>query len=166
MCIDMFLIMEKSKGLLLFDIDDVLFHTQRFIDSGLTDFQLYEDVLTTLDSVSENFEIGVLSQGGFELQMRKLLETGISERFKNENIYIVEKKDETLKETLKPYCDRSPIWFIDDRVTGLFYAKEALPQLKTIRLKRGRHIAIEQEIDGFTPDFTVSGLSEVPPILE
>jgi len=165
MSIDTSLIMAKSDELVLFDIDDVLFHTQRFIDSGLVDFQLYEDVLVTLDALAEKYEFGILSQGESTLQIKKLIETGIDNKFAKDHIHIVEKKDASLSQTLKPYTKMEKIWFIDDRIAGLFYAKQALPQLKTIWLRRGRHVLTDQTIDGFTPDFEVEKLSEVTTIL-
>ena len=58
--------------LVLFDIDDVLFNTERFIASNLTQFHLYEDVLQTLDDIANVAEIGILSQGDHLLQTKKI----------------------------------------------------------------------------------------------
>lgn len=147
--------------LVLFDIDDVLFNTEHFISSNLTQFRLYEDVLVTLDDIANHAEIGILSQGEHSLQTKKLVETGIESKFTKEHIHIVEKKDDTLSEILQGYRDKENLYFIDDRLAGLYFAKKAIPLLRTIWLRQGRHFAIEKPIDGFVPDYTIDKLTQV-----
>lgn len=153
--------MVKSDTLVLFDIDDVLFNTDHFIKSELTDFALYEDVLTTLDEVAKSAEIGILSQGELELQTKKLIETGIHDRFTKDHIHIVAKKDESLRHVLNKYIGHTSIFFIDDRLQGLYHAKNSLHMIKTIWLKRGRYANAHEGIEAFSPDYIISDFSEI-----
>lgn len=157
----------KSKLLILLDIDDVLFDTDHFKKTDLTEFRLYDDVLSVLKQLSQLGDVGILSQGQTDFQLKKLLNTNIHDRFVREHIYIVAQKDESLNQTLSHFKQpQKKIIFIDDRLTGLYYAKQAIPHLITIWLRRGRYAETQVPIDGFSPDATVTDFHAIIPLVK
>lgn len=152
--------------IIFLDIDDVLFDTAHYKESNLIDYRLYDEVLAVVTQLQKIGEVGILSQGEHAFQTKKLIETGIHDMFVKEHIHIVEKKDESLEKVLHKYKNVSAtMYFIDDRLTGLYFAKKALPSLIAIWLKRGRYAEGQEEIEGFKPDFIVKTLHEVIPII-
>lgn len=155
-----------SRPIVLLDIDDVLFNTDLFIKSNRKEYSLYGDILSFLETLSKIADIGILSQGGYELQTKKLKITGIHNSFVNEYFHIVNKKDETLKEILNRYENtKTDIFFIDDRLNGLFYAKQALPALRCILIRRGRYVDKQQKVKGFEPDYIINDLNDIMPYI-
>ena len=154
---------KKTKNtIILLDIDDVLFDTAHFKKSELTEYRLYEDVEEVLHALKKMGEVGILSQGEHEFQIKKLTQTGIHTLFVQEHVHIVEKKDESLSKVLHKYKNvNATIYFVDDRLSGLYYAKKALPNMVTIWFRRGRYASSQPSIPEFEPDVVIDNFSEI-----
>lgn len=158
--------MKNPKKIVLFDIDDVLFDTSHFTKSSLSQYKLYDDSREILIELANIAEIGILSQGETTFQLKKLLQTGIHSFFAKKHIHIVLQKDESLKDILKNYRNyNGKIYFVDDRLNNLFYAKQALPSLVTILIKRGRYINKNTLMQDFIADASIENLRDIIPLL-
>ncbi len=157
----------KKDTIVLFDIDDVLFDTQHFIETNLEEFRLYEDAEAVLKKIAPFAEIGILSQGEYDFQLKKLIQTGIRHEIVSEHMHIVPAKDQTMVKVLEKYRINSKrVFFIDDRLNGLYHTKMILPQITTILLKRGRYIDNQEEINDFKPDRIIHKLEEIIDIIK
>ena len=150
-----------QKKLVLFDIDYTLFDTKAFIESNLTSFSLYEEVREVLTALQENCELGVFSEGEENFQKRKLIETAIYDFFPNTHIVI--NKIESMGEVLRKYSDYK-LSFVEDKLENLKEAKQVVPELFTIWIKRGP-FADSQENIGFSPDVVVESLRDIIPVI-
>ncbi|MCL4354862.1 hypothetical protein M1349_05375 [Patescibacteria group bacterium] len=148
-------------NIIFFDIDDVLFKTDLFIESGFKKYEPYEDVKEVIKKIEKKSEIGILSQGDYNLQISKISNTDLFKLFKKENIFIVEEKNEIIRNIFKNFKDKV-IYVIDDRTDNLSKIKKAYSKSKTILIKRGRHQNIS---NGYKPDFIISNLNEILKII-
>jgi len=151
--------MDKQK-LVLFDIDHTLFDTERFKESRLEKYSLYDEVLKVLSELSKITTLGIFSQGELDFQKTKLKNTKIDSFFKEENVHVFKDKELNFAQIFTKYPDYK-IFFVDDRLDLLFSAKKNFPAISTIWIKRGPHAKNLTEIENFSPDKTVSNLQEI-----
>lgn len=150
--------------IVLFDIDYTLFNTDRFRQSNLSDFVLYDEVVQVLTQLEKVATLGIFSEGTLELQNEKLHQTNILPHFIEEHIHIVAKKEEGLKTVLYKYRNYK-IFLIDDKLTILQKAKNILPELITIWIKRGKYAENQTSLIGFVPDEEFYNLSDVVSVI-
>ena len=158
--------MEKSKLIVLLDIDDTIFNTEKFKKSDFTQFELYKDVQKALEELSSIAMLGILSQGELTFQKRKLLETNIHHYFHESHTHIVDVKVEAFKKILADYSGKGKILFIEDRLKTLSQAKKTDPSIVAIWIQRGRYAHTQQTVPGFTPDYIISDLDELISIVK
>jgi phosphoglycolate phosphatase-like HAD superfamily hydrolase len=157
--------MNKSDIIVLFDIDNTLFNTEKLKKSHLTIYELYDEVKDTLKELSKIATLGVLSQGEIAFQNKKLQETDIKHYFAEEHKHIVEYKIDQIKDILGIYKSNAKIFFIDDWLDMLQVAKKSDPDVFTIWMKRGEYAHSQEIHSHFTPDATVTDLQEVISII-
>src|SRR5438105_14623088 len=121
--------MERSKKIVLFDIDYTLFDTERFKQANPEIFSVYEDVHETLIALSQIADLGIFSEGNIAFQKKKLLETNIEKYFLKEHVHIVEKKIDVLEHLVKKYKNHNKVFLVDDRLPILQLLKKDLPSL-------------------------------------
>lgn len=155
----------EGKKLVLLDIDYTLFDTGTFKESNLYNYQLYDEVLDVLAALKENTTLGIFSEGELDFQKTKLLKTDIIKHFLDEDIHIVQSKDEKIAEILRLYKD-STIFLVDDKLSVLYAAKNIMKEIFTIWVKRGIYAENQKAISGFTPDFTVYNLKDIVSIIK
>ncbi len=152
--------MEKSNKIVLLDLDDTLFNTDKFRTSDLTAFELYTEVNEALSELAKVATLGIFSQGELAFQHNKLQKTNIKKFFTEEHIHIVEYKLGVIHDFLERYAKEGTIYFIDDRLPNLHMAKESEPSIITIWMKRGRYAKTQEKIINFTPDYVIQNLQE------
>jgi len=157
--------MKKSDIIVLLDIDDTLFNTEKLKNSHYIKFDLYEDVIEALSELAKTATLGIFSQGEIAFQKKKLQKTNINHYFSEEHIHIVEYKVGVVEEVLSSYSKKGKVFFIDDRLESLYMAKKETPSVFTIWMKRGRYADIQEEKTDFTPDATVKNLREIIPLV-
>lgn len=155
----------SKKPIVLFDIDDAMFNTATFIQSGRLKYGNYEEVKRVLESLSNFVTLGIFSEGEYAFQKVKLEKTGILKFFKEEDIHIFQGKDNNLIQAINKYKG-SRIFLVDDRLTVLASAKKNAQQVSTIWVRRGRYADAQKEIEGFIPDSTILNLKELIGIIE
>jgi FMN phosphatase YigB (HAD superfamily) len=147
--------------IIFFDIDDVLFNTATFIDSGLKTYKAYEDSASTLTKLKNLSQVAILSKGEYNLQLTKLRSTNLLDFFEKENIFIVDAKDSIVKNIFSKFKDFL-IFVIEDKLDNLSEIKKNEPRVKTVFLKRGRY---KDAISSFIPDFKIEKLEDLINIL-
>lgn len=152
------------KKVVLFDIDYTLFDTEKFKNTKLQTFSLYEEVIDVLNKLKETVYLGIFSEGNLDFQKTKLLKTKIHNNFTKKHIHIVANKEETIKEVLEKY-KKNVVFLVDDKLTVLYLAKQLLPSLITIWVKRGMYAQNQLPIKGYTPDAIIMNLRELAPII-
>jgi|SRR5579885_739297 len=172
-----------KKPIILFDIDDTLFDTEAFRDSGLTTYQLYPDVLPALTKLSSFATLGIFSEAkytfqdgkitrtegilspqAYEFQFNKLIKTHIAHFFSKEHLHIVGNKAASFPDVLSAYTS-DHVYFVDDKLPFLQEAATVLPSLNTIWLRRGRFAQTQMPIPGFTPGHRIDSLVEIESIV-
>ena len=153
--------MKKSDIIILFDIDNTLFNTERLKQSKLTVFELFDEVKESLDELSKVATLGLFSQGEIAFQNKKLQKTEIENYFSQEHRHIVEYKLTVMREILQIYKNKAKIYFVDDWLTGLKEAKKIDPSVFTIWMKRGEYAHTQEKHTDFKPDAVVTNLKEV-----
>ena len=153
------------EKLVLFDIDHTLFDTDSFKKSNLTTYTLFEETLDVILALKKFSDIGIFSEGEIDFQKMKLKKTLLYEHFAEQNVHIFEKKDSMLADVLKKY-DKRIIFLVDDKLNILKLAKEVIPSLFTIWVKRGPYAKVQKPIGNFKPDATVVDLKEVAAIVK
>jgi hypothetical protein len=156
--------MQKSKPVVLLDIDDTLFNTALFIQSGLSDNKTYEEVRQVLDNLNTFATLGIFSEGEIQFQKTKLKKTDLVKFFEEKDVHIFDDKNINLKQTISKYKD-SKIFLVDDRLGVLFSAKKNEKRIFAIWIKRGRYAQSQKPIPDFIPDAQVANLSEVVKIV-
>ena len=157
--------MEKSKKIVLFDIDNTLFNTLKFKETNLQMFSLYEEVYDVLEELSTTVDLGIFSEGEIAFQENKLKQTNIEKYFLKEHTHIVPKKIEAIELIIKKYKKENELFLIDDKLEALFVIKKHFPSIVTIWVKRGEHAPHQKPIEGFSPDAEVEKLQEVIPLI-
>ncbi len=152
------------KKVVFFDIDYTLFDTEKFKNTNLQTFALYEETVYVLSKLKEAVHLGIFSEGNLDLQKTKLLKTKIHNSFVKKHIYIVANKKERIEDILEKYKNYS-VFLVDDKLTVLHQAKELLPAIVTIWVKRGIYALNQSPIDGFEPDAIIENLRELLPII-
>lgn len=160
-----FLIMEKSKKIILFDIDNTLFDTLLFKKSDLQTFSVYQEAYEVLDELSKIAELGIFSEGDVAFQKEKLRQTNIEKYFLKEHTHILSQKVTELEQVLKKYKDHKKLFLVDDRLEILAIIKKDFPSVFGIWIKRGEYAPTQIPIKGFTPDATVDTLKEIIPLV-
>lgn len=153
--------MKKTDTIILFDIDNTLFNTQKLKSSKLTTFELYDEVKETLGELADIATLGLLSQGEIAFQNKKLEKTEIKKYFSQKHRHIVEYKLEVMRDILSLYKNNAKVYFIDDWLTGLREAKKVDPSVFTIWMKRGEYAHSQEKHTDFEPDAIVTNLKEV-----
>ena len=115
----------------LFDIDYTLFDTKGFMDTGLTSYRIYDEVLEVLDKLSRIAGLGIISKGDSTFQESKLKKTGILKFFQKDHIHVAEDKGEILQETLDKYSNKR-LFLVDDKIDLLKTAKKCRAISNTI----------------------------------
>ena len=157
--------MTKSKKIILLDLDDTLFNTDKFKSSDLTAYELYDEVNEALTKLATVATLGIFSQGEIAFQHNKLQKTNIKKFFNEEHIHIVEYKLGVIHDFLERYAKSGTIYFIDDRLPNLHMAKESEPSIVTIWMRRGRYAKTQEKITDFTPDYVIQNLQEALPVI-
>lgn len=152
--------MQQVRPVILLDIDDTLFDTANFKQSGLSEYKVYEEVEKTLSDLSIIATLAIFSKGEDQFQKTKLEKTGLLKFFDDKNVYIFDDKNINLLGVIGKYKD-SKIFLVDDILEVLHSAKKNAEQVVTIWVKRGRYAHSQKEIPGFTPDATITSLNEV-----
>jgi FMN phosphatase YigB (HAD superfamily) len=152
--------MQTSKPVVLLDIDDTLFNTALFIESGLSENKVYEDVRSVLENLNTFVTLGIFSKGEAQFQKTKLEKTDLVRFFEEKNIHVFDDKNINLAQVVEKYKD-SKIFLVDDLLEVLSSAKRNDGKIFTIWMKRGRYAQGQKEIPGFKPDAQVDNLSEV-----
>src|SRR5581483_1360093 len=155
----------KKKPIVLFDIDYTLFNTGLLKQTNLQEFSLYAETNDVLKQLAPHAILGIFSEGKIEWQIKKLKTTSIHHVFEKEHTHIVEKKFEVAEEILKKYRKSDKIFLVDDKLTFLYQAKQLLPSICTIWVKRGEYAEVQTPIPGFTSDYTVYNLQEIIPLI-
>jgi len=134
------------------------------MDEASYEKAVFDETVEVLQEISKNknFRIGIFSGGREEHQLKKI------EKFKHffheEHIHILRMKDKDLPEIMKQY-EHDTLYLIDDILQILYNAKKFHPNITVIWMKRGR-LADQQKIEGFEPEYTVTNLRELLPILK
>jgi len=157
--------MMTSKKIVLLDIDDTLFNTEKLIHSSFFVYELYKEVITALSELSTIATLGVFSQVEVAFQTKKMHETNIEQYFSEDHIHIMEFKLEMMHEILAKYHDQGEIFVVDDRLENLHMAKKSAPYVFTIWMKRGRYADIQEQKADFTPDAIVENLQGIIPVI-
>ncbi len=147
----------------LFDIDYTLFDTDNFKTTGLTSYRIYDEVADILEKISKISQMGIISKGESGFQEKKLNETGILKYFPKENIHIATDKDKILEETLDRYSNKK-LFLVDDKIQILKSAKELVPSVFTIWVKRGPFVEIMKDVE-YKPDAVIDNLDGVVDII-
>lgn len=168
MFIVLFLIMPKSKKIVLFDIDNTLFDTLRFKSTNFEIFSIYEDVNETLTELAKIADLGIFSEGEIAFQKEKLLQTNIENYFLKEHVHIVPQKIHAIESLVKKYKNHNnnQVFLIDDKLPILPIVKKHFPSLFTIWIKRGEYAPKQPPIEGFTPDAEIDSLKEIIPLIK
>lgn len=153
--------MQKSKKIILFDIDNTLFNTLKFKESNSQMFSLYEEVYGVLEELSKVAYLGIFSEGDIVFQKNKLKQTNIEKYFLEEHTHIVSKKAEAIEQLIKKYKDHNQVYLVDDKLTILPIIKKDFPSVFTIWIKRGEYAPFQQPIENFSPDAEIEKLEEV-----
>jgi FMN phosphatase YigB (HAD superfamily) len=151
--------MQKGK-VVLFDIDYTLFDTGEFKDSMLRNFNIYEGTIGILVKLGDIANLGIFSNGEPGFQRAKLEKTDMLKFFKENDIHIFDDKDANLINVLEKYKD-TKLFLVDDKLTILSSAKQRMPQITAIWVKRGPYAQNQQPIDNFVPDATIDDLSRL-----
>ena len=154
----------ERKKVVLLDIDYTLFNTGVFKESELENYQLYDEVIDMLVALNKKAILGIFSEGELDFQSQKLQRTDIYRHFLEEDIHIVNSKDEKLKEVLERYKDKEII-IVDDKLTVLHAAKKISSNIKTIWVKRGIYAENQEIISGFEADIIVDDLRTIPEVI-
>jgi len=157
--------MQKSKKIILFDIDNTLFNTLRFKQTNFTIFSLYEEVYKTLEELSKIADLGIFSEGEIGFQKEKLLQTNIEKYFLKEHTYIFPEKIKALEDTFRKYGTDNQLFLIDDKLAILPPIKKEFPSVFTIWIKRGEYAHSQKPIEGFSPDAIVETLQDIVPLI-
>lgn len=158
--------MEKQNKIVLIDIDDTMFNTALLKETGLTKFEMYDDVYDGLEELAKVASLGIFSQGEVAFQMKKLQETNIHNYFMNEHMHIVEDKLAIMTDLLKKYSDNGKIFIIEDRLDVLQLAKNCNPQIFTIWMKRGRYADKQRNPVRYIPDASIHDLHQAVPLIK
>lgn len=151
-----------NRKIIIFDIDYTLFDTDAFKSSNLTEHKLYDEVLYVLEELSKDAELGVLSEGNVIIQQEKLDKTKISNFFSKEHTHIVASKYDSLKDFVNKYKNEN-IYLVDDRLPILREVKLLDPKIKTIWVKRGKFAMSQPPIENFKPNFVIDNLKDMLP---
>jgi FMN phosphatase YigB (HAD superfamily) len=157
--------MKKTDSIVLLDIDNTLFNTEKLKKSNLSLFELYDEVEETLAKLAKVTTLGILSQGEIAFQKKKLEKTGIRRYFSGEHTHIVAYKISVMKDILQMYRSNARIYFIDDWLEGLRIAKKTDPSVFTIWMKRGEYADTQEKHSDFMPDAVIRNLREVIPLI-
>jgi FMN phosphatase YigB (HAD superfamily) len=158
--------MTKSDTIVLLDIDNTLFNTEKLKESNLTTFELYDEVRDTLSKLSQIATLGIFSQGQIAFQNKKLQETNIHHYFEEEHKHIVEYKIAVMNDVFHKYKNKAKVYFIDDWLEMLRVAKKTDPSVFTIWMKRGEYAQSQTAHSDFTLDAVVKNLKEVLPLIK
>lgn len=158
--------MEKQNKIVLLDIDDTMFNTALLKESGLTTYEMYDDVHDALEELAQVCSLGIFSQGELAFQLKKLHETNIHKYFTEEHMHIVENKIEVTQTILHQYGDKGKIYIVEDRLDVLKMAKHCNPTVFTLWMKRGRYAEQQRNPVHYIPDATVENLHQVVPIIK
>lgn len=148
--------------IILFDIDYTIFDTKRFKESRLTEFHSYEEVPETLLALRENFRLGIFSEGDKAFQEKKLRETDLAAFFDPGLQFIVPDKKEALREVVKALRGEEIVFMVDDKLKILAELKTVFQEMQTVWVKRGFYAERATPVPGFTPDFTVLTITDLP----
>jgi len=127
---------------------------------------LYEETPDVLKLLSKQSTLGIFSKGDERFQKKKL--KPILHFFDEKNIHIASNKYNLLPDAIKEYKDYKII-IVDDILNVLYQAKKLNKDITTVLVKRPvyheTYLANQKPIEGFTPDFTVSNLRDIIPIV-
>src|SRR5258707_12628421 len=63
--------MKKTDIIVLLDIDNTLFNTEKLKNTNLSHFELYDEVKDTLSELAKIATLGIISQGDIAFQTKK-----------------------------------------------------------------------------------------------
>ncbi|MEK7060923.1 MAG: hypothetical protein AAB931_00195 [Patescibacteria group bacterium] len=161
------------KPIFIFDIDRVLFDTERFYATNFTEYMGYPGDAESLNALRRLGRLVIFSEilekDPRDFQLKKLRRLGFIEHFEDEDIHIHNKKMSKLAEILRRYGGL--IFLIDDNPEIIEEAKRLAEldkgknyELVVVWMKRGNY-AKKAEEEGrawtFSPDETVSSLEKL-----
>lgn len=155
----------KKQKFILFDIDYTLFNTDVFKKTQLKKHSVYDEVENVLEALSKIAHLGIFSEGKVGLQKSKLQKTAIQKYFPEAQTHIVLEKGPSLKKILSQYQEFE-LFLIDDKLTILQEAKDYLPSIFTVWVKRGKYAQKQKEIFNFKPDATITDLKQLIKIIK
>jgi hypothetical protein len=123
---------KKNNRIIFFDIDYTLFDTLSFKESNFALFQLYPGVKSTIELLSKNSTLGILSTG--------------------------EDKSLEFENLSKKFTDKE-IWFVEDKINMLELAKKYNKNLRTIWFKNGPFVDLVKS--NFTPDKVIYSFTDL-----
>ncbi|HEX7042575.1 MAG TPA: HAD hydrolase-like protein [Patescibacteria group bacterium] len=133
-------------------------------DSKIIGDALYPEVIETLNLLQkrQNLTLGIFSSGRQEFQLQKIYT--LSDFFTKEYIHIFDFKEDSLSDLMREYESKSVV-LVDDFISILQNGKKYKEDLSTIWMKRGKFAEKAVIPTEFTPDYTITNLSEVLDIL-
>ena len=155
----------KNEIIILFDIDNTLFDTEKLKQTDLSTFELYDEVNDMLAKLAKIATLGIFSQGDIAFQNKKLNKTNIQHYFSDEHKHIVEYKLAVMEEVLQKYKNKAKVYYIDDWLEMLQKAKQVDPSVFTIWMKRGEYASVQQAKDDFSPDAVVETVRDIIPLI-
>lgn len=147
------------------DINSRQLFEKILMDEASYEYSIFEETIEVLEAIAKHkdMHIGIFSSGREEHQLRKI-ET-FKHFFEKEHIHILKMKEKGMPEIMNSYKNDT-VYLVDDILQILYNAKTLHGNITTIWMKRGPIADQQARIDGFTPDFTVTNLREIVPILE
>ena len=125
---------------------------------------IYQEVIPTLRNLQKNqYMLGIFSSGQTEFQLAKI--SLVEDFFHKDHIHIAAFKEEKLEDLLREYKEKQ-IVLVDDYVEVLYKAKNFLPDITAVWMKRGKFAEKAKMPQGFFPDATITDLSELLPLLD
>lgn len=160
--------MNKQLGqkIVLLDIDDTMFNTALLKQTGLTQFEIYQDVQNALEELAQVASLGIFSQGEIAFQKQKLKKTNIHHFFAEEYTHIVKDKIKAITALIQIYKSKGKLFIVEDRLDVLKVTKECQNDIFTIWMKRGRYANSQRNPVMYTPDAIVTNLYQVVPIIK
>ena len=151
---------QLNNPIILFDIDYTIFDTALFKQSNLVQYSLYSEVPDILSDLSNKATLGILSEGEKQFQQNKLIKTKIDHFFHKDHMHIDLDKKKLIKTISETYKNKSLI-IIDDKLPILPLARQYIPHVFTVWIKRGKYAKNQKPLPGFTPDAALDNLIEL-----
>lgn len=152
------LFVKRFPGQIKKDIVERIWWEKRILQAAI-----YPEVVPTLKSLQTNNVLGIFSSGKTEFQLAKI--SHLQDFFQKDHVHIATFKEEKITELLGEYKSEN-IVLVDDYIEILLKAKQHLPNLCTIWMKRGKFAEKATMPLMFTPDAIITSLDELPELVD